>query len=202
MKCGDVRGSLLDLLEGTIGPEQRTAVEQHLGQCEECSAELAMLQRGRDALMASLENVAPEGRYLTERRMGRLLGGLEGRVQRRPILTIRRFIAAAAAAAILVSFLHIYDDVSSMLRPEPQPSAVYPSALRLVPLGPAGIVALTPTPGARQLDVVFDYMEAGSAAEAPAAPVRNADLIRTTSSGINVPVQNAFYDCKEAGCWW
>jgi hypothetical protein len=124
-------------------------------------------------------------------------------VQHRPIITIRRFIAAAAAAAILVSFTHIYRDVSSMFKPGvPQAAPAYRQAVRLVPLGPAGIVALAPTPGARQLDVVFDYMETGSAAGEPAVPTGNSDLIRTTSSGINVPVRNAFYDCKEAGCWW
>ena len=202
MKCGDVRGSLLDLSEGTINPEQRAAVQQHLGQCDECRAELAMLQRGRDGLEASLEQVAPVGRYLTEGRMGRLLGAFEVRAQQPRIITLRRFIAAAAAAAILVSFRFIYADVRSMLTPKQQPGETYPTALRVSPLGPAGIVALTPTPEDHGLNVVFEYLKASPAGGATAAPVPPADLVRTISPGIDVPVQNAFYDCQEAGCWW
>lgn len=202
MKCGYVRGNLLALLEGDIGPEERAAVQDHLERCDECRNELRMLQRGRDALVASLQQVAPSGRYLTQGRLDRLLGASEAPAETPRIITLRRFIAAAAAAAILVSSLFIYGDVRSILDRRRQPEMAYPSVARVPGSGLASMVALSPTPHDYRLDIVLGYTGGGSAWGTPAAQVRPANLIRTTSPGIDVPVRNAFYDSEEAGFWW
>ena len=202
MKCHNVRESLLDLLEGTIGPEQQLSIDGHVARCEACRAELRMVKRGREALVASLEELVPPGKYLTQQRLDRLLGAFGERTRRSRIVTLRRLVAAAAAAAILVSCLFIYQSVRFSLAGKEQPRVAERPAAATAPSGWASMVALTSSPDERHPKIVFRYMKAGGGSGAPAAFVRPADMMRATSPGVRVPAQNALYDYEEAGYWW
>lgn len=202
MECREVSESLLALVEGTIGSEQQALVEQHVAACPGCRAELAMLRRGHRGLLTSLEELAPSDRHLTAERLGRLLGAYAERAGRTRIITLRRFVVAAAAAAILVSGFFIYHDVRSIAAARNRMPVADESTA--VPARPnwAGIVALTSPPEDRYPNVVFGYMKASAVDAVPALPSYPANLVRASSSHVRVPARNAFYDGEEAASWW
>lgn len=118
MPCERYRGSMHDLVDGTIGPIRRAELQQHLDSCDACRALFADLQFVRDSA-ASLEPLAPpDGVWLQV--AGRLRQ--EGRVAPLPAAlpaSTRRYAVLAIAAALILT---IGASIMVLLRSEPDPA--------------------------------------------------------------------------------
>ncbi|MCK4283978.1 MAG: PDZ domain-containing protein, partial [Candidatus Brocadiae bacterium] len=99
---------------------QQRPLMEHLSRCGQCCAELAELQRASAALRLAIPEIAPRQPYLSTARLERLVAGQGGRPRPVKIITFRRFLAAAAVAAILVSAFFIVGDVRHMWEEEQQ----------------------------------------------------------------------------------
>lgn len=94
------------LVNGSLGPHERDAVEQHVRSCLSCHRELKEQQRLRVALRAQpVVHLSPQTGF------EKLARALEGelvsteRAARRPLAALPRFALAAAAAALVVGGL-------------------------------------------------------------------------------------------------
>jgi anti-sigma factor RsiW len=118
MACERYRGSMHELVDGTIGPIRRAELQQHLDTCDACRALLADLQFVRDSA-ASLEPLAPpDGVWLQV--AGRLRQ--EGRVAPLPAAppaSTRRYAVLAIAAALILT---VGASIMVLLRSEPGPA--------------------------------------------------------------------------------
>src|SRR5262245_18596068 len=105
---------LQDLLDGRLGPAERTRVQAHVDGCARCRAELEEVRRGRDLA----RNGLPAADLLPG-----LLSDLVKRLdaatlrERRPVLVRRRFLAygvsAAAAGLLAAAYLRGGHDLPS-----------------------------------------------------------------------------------------
>jgi len=205
MDCQEVRALLVDLLDGAPDEALRRELEQHIVGCADCRREYRLLQRGREALQAALPNLAPQNGYLTAERLERLLAP---KADARPrIITFRHFVAAAAAAVILVSGTFLYQDLRSLLgRTHEAPTsagAAMPPGMPAV--RPAVVrVVLTPAPQDGESRVVIGHMVPATDRSGPYSPFAPSygQVLRTTQEGVATPVRSALYDPEEAGYWW
>ena len=193
MDCEKARQALLDGVEGLLDEERAGQLSAHVAQCSACAGERRELERGRAALLAAVPLLAPSGGHLTEARLSRLMAARKSAGT--GIITLRRFVAAAAAAAILVSAGFIYGDLSRWLSEEDGEAPVRPQAVRVV-LTPAG------QGGARQV-VTGHLVPRQPVFEGPPLQWREMDgIVRASAEGVRVPVRNAGYDPEEADYWW
>jgi len=203
MDCEEVRERLLDVLENAATPQEREAVQAHLAECEACRTELARLKRGMAGLTTYLSESGVKHPHETSDQVRRMLAAIEEGSRKASAVTWRRFVASAAAAAILVSCYFIYHDLrllDKIRRSGESPVAVTP--VELERYAPGMQVALTSSAGDRRQSVVQGYVRVGEigGTAAPAPP--RGDLILTSSPGVYVPVNNVFYDSEEADYWW
>jgi hypothetical protein len=81
MKCSDVRGSLIDLLEGTLSADQRMGIEAHLAGCAACRTEAAahraLIGQVRDGLNSSAAavNALPDAMIRLQTRLAHQQSG-------------------------------------------------------------------------------------------------------------------------------
>jgi hypothetical protein len=81
MKCSDVRGSLIDLFEGTLSADQRMDLEAHVAGCTTCRAEAAarrvLIGQVRDGLNSSAAevNASPDAMLRLQTRLARQQSG-------------------------------------------------------------------------------------------------------------------------------
>ena len=208
MDCTRARDSLVDLLGGSLQPEVQQELEAHLGQCEACRREHELLQRGHRALADSLPQVAPRGAYLTEQRYIRLLEA--ARSQRHPsrIITLRRFVAAAAAAIIVVCVPYVVKDFGELLTPAAPPAGTHvarvPAAPRYRAPEPVRVfLASGPERGNLRETVGHMAADLDVMSPSPGFGVQPAtQVLRTTGRDVHIPVRNALYDEQETGYWW
>ncbi len=207
MRCQEARERLIELLESSSEPEELEAVEKHAAECPDCRAELEFLREGLEALEESLQELAPEGRYLTRGRLRRLRRAFQLSRRKRRVSILGSLVASAAVAAILVSGLFIYQDVGSLFR---APSPPQPRVARTLGGRGAGLssvrVGLASSPQEGRLREVWGYVRAEDVTEMPSPgaveSLQGADLVLTSSPGVYVPVDNIFYDAEQAGYWW
>lgn len=211
MECRDARDRFVDLLAGGLSEDDLQAVDEHLAACAECRAEIETLRAGEQALAPSVGLLAPAGRHLTKQRLRRLRTALHPHSDRSKILALQRVVASAAAAAILVSAIFIYQGVSAHLKRDDaapadpgRPVAVGPGAARGERDPGPVMVGLASAPQVERLQMVSGYVgqEAPrSGARSEAGPQR-ADLVFAGSPGVRVPVSNRLYDAEEGAFWW
>jgi len=205
MECHEAIERMLAACESSLSKEDHEALDKHLRVCPSCGAEFGHVRAGADALRKVLDALAPEGSYLTDARLASIIE--ERRLRREPlrILTLRRFVAAAAVAAILVCGWFIYNDVASMTRPTtPAPTmAQAPRQRRTVPVR---LVVISPQEVSRLRFVQGQMHLASTVPEWPtfgspflASPPRSVVL---DSPGVTIPVENIYYDSSEANYWW
>ena len=96
-------GLLADLVDGTLDAERRTRVEAHLSTCEDCRADLAAANAGRDA--ARSLDVLPAPADLHEQVVVAGGGGTRPRWY--------RWAGAAAAAAVVAAIALALPDVGN-----------------------------------------------------------------------------------------
>lgn len=110
MTCEQIQLFFDDYLDDTLTPLQATAVKQHCDACENCSAQLAQLQRQKQILEQLPVPPASDG---FERRVI-LLAIENARADERQYRIKRNFYKVAAAAMIsaLVLWLGVFNDSS------------------------------------------------------------------------------------------
>lgn len=107
MRCRQARGLLQEMAGEAVPPEDRTALQRHLGLCPACAREARALETTRRLLEALVEGEGPSSAFcqrpwpmLAETREGGLDAGTEGLW-----VFARRLIPAAAALAVLLGGL-------------------------------------------------------------------------------------------------
>lgn len=205
MQCTEARKNLLELLDEKLDAELRAAVEDHLAACPECAAEFRSLQEGHNALCEVIPRMAPPKRHLTRERLQILERNIQ---QDRKILTIRRFVGAAAAAAILVAVLFLYQDVRRWLKtPQPSPSRGQNMAAEGARRPPGSVpvrMQIGSSGGGQKRNIVRVMAPAEENLRAAGSPNTRSQtrILRTNSPGVRVPVQNTLYDPEQDGYWW
>lgn len=192
MNCKDAKSLMLDALDGRLTPNRYREVLAHTVRCAECREEFEHMQAGSKALKASVDQLAPRMKYLTRIRRERLMA-------KRPkpkvtkLMTIRRFVAAAAVAAILVSAGFIAHDVVSLARPQPDGAM---ASQRQAPAMNTPVV-LTAAGQNEPLRIMPRPWLEGRASPAP-----EEHVVRSDSPGVIVPVRHTLYDPEESSLWW
>ena len=130
MNCARVRSHLGDHLEGDLELQFRARVDEHLGRCASCAAELSEL-RSTVALLRSLPAPQPPGELAGEV-MQRIDAG-EGRMRRTPAVIRHLFTpqVAAALAAGLTGFA-IFTSIETSWVEAPEATADVPAEVAAV----------------------------------------------------------------------
>ena len=74
--CSEAVRQLWEFLDGTVGEADRAALEEHLGRCRRCCAELEFARELRSVLAASAHDAVPDD---VMARLNATLDDLEGR---------------------------------------------------------------------------------------------------------------------------
>jgi anti-sigma factor RsiW len=196
MDCEEVIGRLLELLDGQLSEPAEQAIRAHLAECESCRSEYDRLQAAHGAVRVAVADLAPERTYATPERVQRLMGAVKKQKRSRRIVRLYRTAAATAAViAIAVCAPLIVSDVQRMReagRPtgrEPDVAFVQPERLMLASGADSqGMTTVRP-------------VRADDAERRGTKLVRPA-VARLDTAGVEVPVDNAFYDPDEAAQWW
>ncbi len=205
MNCEQVREKLVDLVEGALDPAAERLVREHLEGCSACREEFGQLELGRVALLDSLPALAPDGGHLTQQRFHRLLEAGAGARSTSKIITFRRFLGAAAAAAVLVCIPYLASDIRSVLRGTdvPAPAEVAVGDFRPAPAPGAESVMVTAAhASANSRDVVGYFVPGLREGDRPMEGRQMMRVIRSSALGVEAPVRNVLYDAEEAGYWW
>lgn len=108
MDCDRLRQRLPELIEGCLKQRERLALEQHLGSCPECQAELACLRRVASLFETLCDEPPPAG--LWDQVSARL-----------PVAAPRRLPRLALAGALAAGLIGL-----ALLRPpEPEPATPF-----------------------------------------------------------------------------
>lgn len=75
ISCSEAVKQLWEYLDGTVGEVDRAALEEHLGRCQRCCAELEFAEEMRRFLAARGSAEIPDG---IEARLNETLEGLRG----------------------------------------------------------------------------------------------------------------------------
>jgi len=204
MECEQVAEELIHLADGTAGAALRRALKEHLAQCADCRAELALLRAGHDALRSTAGRLAPEARYLTRSRLKRLHRALAAQQEGYRRRVLRPLLACASIAAIVVSAFFLYHDMVAFRdRRQQEPGAGPGRNVTRVRRWRAQRVGLASVPQEQPLRVVVARMsmepQGVSVAPLPKAPT---GLVLTNTPGVRVPVDHVFYDAEQTGFWW
>jgi len=196
-QCEHIRHILLEAADGALPGEEMSVVEEHLAGCAQCRSEYLRLKRASEALRETVLVIAPPTSHLTTRRRERLYGRMARRRAPIRLITWRRFVAAAAIAAIIASAPFIISD----LRQYRRSSALPPIAVESPP--PASHVAVMLGVGVRpgRRSVEFAPVDFGSSRPYEAA-LPTGRLIGADTAGISVPVSHPFYESEESSHWW
>ena len=204
MECEQARQCLVEIMDGAIDEARGSEAKRHLAECAACRQELRRLERGHEALAGAARELAPRAGYLTAERFARLqdASGAQWRTPR--IITWRRFAAAAAIAAILVSSAFIYRDLQTWRSDGGASGGSAPIVAErpTAPSAPAAVrVVLTSRPQEGGSRVVIGQLapETGLGVTSRRGV---AQVVRSSADGIRIPVSSVAYDPEEANYWW
>jgi anti-sigma factor RsiW len=177
--------------------EELHALEEHLGRCEACRAEFEELRTASCALRDAVGKLAPPVSYLTPDRRRRLMAAYAEGPKLFRLVTYQRFVAVAAAAAIVISAGFISLNLGRMWRHRQIESPVAVPSL----VSPYVPVMLTAAGQGEPVNVVRSIPVSTESWRLADEPV-GARVVRTDSAGVRIPVDHAFYDPEESSRWW
>ena len=132
MECKDIREKLSFYLEGTLPPEEKRLIGEHLNSCPQCGTALQDLKRTEE-LVKNLEEVEPPA-WMTQKIMARVRTEQE---KKRGIfqklfypLHIKVPIEALATVLIAVVAVYVFRAVEPEMKSLPVPPAVGPIITR------------------------------------------------------------------------
>jgi hypothetical protein len=203
--CDKARDLLLEAADGELPDAVRRSLQTHLAVCNACRTTFEQTEKAVAALRQAASELAHEQPHLTPQRRKRLLVAYEQRQAEHfqeaklfRLVTYRRFVAAAAAAAILVSAGFIASSLVRMARPVEQEPVI---AGGPVPAGYVPVVMAASGQG-EPVSIIRRIAVAGEAWPLGDEPAGGARLVRSDSAGVMVPVDHAFYDPEESSHWW
>ena len=97
MKCAMIKKKLSAYLDGEISEEERTAIMEHLEQCEECRGELTSLSKVVD-ILSGIEGIEVSPYFMT-----RLRQQIREQAKPEPFLQRIRSMVLSAATAVAVA---------------------------------------------------------------------------------------------------
>ena len=168
MKCEWVRENIVLYVYGEVGDDARYELEQHVGRCADCAAELKTEQEFY-ALLSQDRAAEPTPNLLASSRM-RLQEGLEttqqgsmwSRLAFDPTNWLRqvRFSPALASVILILGFAAGIGTTYKIYGPHPTANA--PVAIVDGPSAPeptiAGIDSVTPVPGTDQVSIKYNTL--------------------------------------------
>ena len=203
MDHNDIRHKLSEYIDGTITPQERTAIEAHLPTCPDCAEALRELRKTIEHVRA-IEELEPPA-YMAQRIMAQVREAEQQRKIRRSLFdhfVLWRPVRVLAVLALTVTAYYIYLNLGPVGKhadaplemasrneapaPARSPGAVserVPSARQLSPDSSAGSAAPAPkksvgqSPEYRSLDMKYSYEQ--PAPPEPAAP-QAAGAVRPT----------------------
>ncbi|MFO8009152.1 MAG: hypothetical protein R6V05_15615 [Candidatus Brocadiia bacterium] len=143
-----------------------------------------------------VSQLAPPTRYLTRRRLERLMFAHSERHRPIKLITWRRFVAAAAVAAIIAAVPFIVGDFAQILNP---PAAPQFMAQQPRPADPVAVV-LSSASTARGGD--GQGVRCVPVRSGPGGPPGSVRVVRTDTAGVAVPIRHTLYDADESSRWW
>ena len=180
MDCTEASQEFLEALDGALSKPDLSRLREHLDRCGSCRAEFERLHKGWNAVRIALPELAPRERYLTTARLERLMNFRSGGRAPLRLMTLRRFVAAAAVAIILVSGFFIASDVVRMWEAEHQEP--------LIVLDWLGVAVAQDAEGREGLEVKAVLEDS----PAHAAGLRPADvLLQVEDRGVDDPAMLA-----------
>jgi len=196
--CAECKSRLVDAVEGQLQGQTESRVRQHLASCEACRTEFDLLHRGVGVLRDTIPALAPHQAYLTRARMERLMAARSGSAKIFRLVSYRAFVAAAAAAAILVSAAFITAALGRTHQTSSQAPAFAqaPVPRVYVPVVLAATRHGEPGNAVGRISVVEKartHWVQGPGGEWP---------VGMDSPGAIVPVHHAFYDPEESPYLW
>ncbi len=198
MNCSECQDRLLELAEGCLPERLEGEVFGHLATCGECRSELDAVQAGCRALTEVLPHIAPRRHYLTDARRQGLAHATVRRAGAK-VISLRQFVAAVCAAAILAAAPFLFRDIRALLQPPgtaAQPAVAHaPQVEQQLPVVLTAAGQDEPVRVIRPFALPDGAFSAGRERPSP-------HLVKTTTPGLSVPVQNAFYDPEESSHWW
>ncbi len=207
MDCTEAGERLLEAAEGCLTGEELRVVEGHLARCTSCRAEFEELRTAAGALRDAVSELAPAESYLTPDRRRRLMAARAEGVYAEGsrmfhLVSYRRFIAMAAAAAILVSIGSIGTGLVRMWRYQPREKRIAAKSG-----APSYVSVVLAAPGHGEPVKVVRSIPVSSVASAegwtlPAEGMPAGGLVPAESVGVRVPVDHAYYDPEESSRWW
>ncbi|MFP4028875.1 MAG: hypothetical protein ACLFWL_13885 [Candidatus Brocadiia bacterium] len=205
MECKEAREEFWELMGRPPEAPRRRKLTEHLKSCAACSEQFADVQEADNVLRKSINELAPRGSYLTDDRRENLMCTLPSRRSDRPILTMRRFVAAAAIAVILVCSFYIAKDIYSlgndpqeMYVPRPAWQAANASG-NAMPLQ-IGLVSLPEKDSTR---IVPGYVIRGARDQRGMSLKEGSEqTVHTSSKCVEIPVKNRFYEREQDRYWW
>ena len=205
MKCEDIQSELVDYMDGEMSESRRTRISAHLDDCDACREQCRRLEQADSSVRQALSSLAPPGKYLTGARRKALKEAHTASQRSIKLMTFRRFVAAAAIAAIIASAWVMYPDLTSFFGParETIPAdRVATSPYEMSPL-------MVTSPGEGNELRVLPARVHGSRKSVPqqgraslASGLNHAGSVRMHPEWVIVPAENAYYDDSEAAYWW
>jgi len=197
VNCTEARDRLLDAAEGCLAGQELHSLEEHLGGCGQCRAEYEELRTASCALRDVVGDLAPAGSYLTPGRRRRLMAAYAEGPRLFRLVTYQRFVAAAAAAAIVISAGYIVLNLRQMWRHRQSESPV-----AVQPRVPSYLPVMLTTAGQGEPVNVVRSIPVGAESWLLPDESAGARVVRTDSVGVRIPVDHAFYDPEESSHWW
>ena len=151
MRCRRARGMLREMAGGSVPPEERTALQRHLGACPACAHEARTLEATRRLLGAFVEGEGPSSAFCQRpwRDLAEIQeGSVEAARDAFPAIA-RRLIPAAAVMVVLLG------GVTYLVRPlEPGGIAPLDRFLESSGVAPEEMALLSETAPLTQDDVL------------------------------------------------
>ena len=110
MKCDEVSYLLVELSEGTISPENRKRVDEHVASCKRCTEDLALIRTAFETLRTTEPEDVPT--HYFSNLIPRLRQRIEEKPARRFVFGVpgwaQRLLAPVSAAAVVVCMIGLY----------------------------------------------------------------------------------------------
>jgi hypothetical protein len=126
MRCKEVSLLLIEYQENSLGPEQRRRVEQHLAECDRCTAELKEIEQLYQ-LLAKEESPSPEESFWVDF-LPRVRAMIEAKRKARPGFVFNPRLAAGFLTVLtvaIVGFLMFAPDKENLVERQPEQTSEF-----------------------------------------------------------------------------
>ena len=204
MKCEDAKSKLIEYVDRELPEPEQRRVSKHLEGCSACREEHDRLRQADESLRNNLSRLAPADTYLTSARRKALNEAHAASQRSVKLITLRRFVAAAAIAAIIASAWVMYPDLASFFGPPRRSVPADRVATGYSEISP--LMVTSPGDGTELRVLPARVRRSAQAARGgrsgSSSQLNHAESVRMHPEWVVVPAENAYYDDSEAAYWW